>query len=176
MSMISLRGATRLTLVGLLVCGSPLVLNNLALERAFDRAQAQESGPLLPSQTVTAEARSFEMPLGVFSPDTLKVNQEAPRPGIPMSDDELAQIKQGVGYAPTAVRSAPIQAREQGKQPLSVTTNCATNSATGSAPSDIHGAVGTTNIVVVTNVDIGVYNKSTCSSVSFMSQIGRAHV
>jgi len=117
MSMISLHGATRLTLVGLLVCGSPLVLNNLALERAFDRAQAQETGLLLPSQTGTAEARSVEMPLGAFSPATGVVNQEAPRPGIPMSDDELARIKQGANLAPAA-RNAPIQDRSQGTQPL----------------------------------------------------------
>ena len=46
-------------------------------------------------------------------------------------------------------------------------STCTTNVATGFAPSDIHGAVGVGNtMVVVTNVDIGVYNKTTCSIVS----------
>ena len=44
--------------------------------------------------------------------------------------------------------------------------NCVTNNSTGTTPSDIHGAAGPTNIVTVTNVDIGVYNKSTCALVT----------
>ena len=46
---------------------------------------------------------------------------------------------------------------------------CTTNAATGFFPPDIHGAVGSTNMVVVTNVNIGVFNRSTCGTVSNVS-------
>jgi hypothetical protein len=44
-----------------------------------------------------------------------------------------------------------------------------TNAATGFAPSDIHGAAGATNLVVVTNSDISVRNKTTCALISGVS-------
>lgn len=50
-----------------------------------------------------------------------------------------------------------------------VATGCATNVATGFAPPDIHGAAGPAVLVVVTNVEIGVYNKSTCAIISRVS-------
>ncbi len=46
---------------------------------------------------------------------------------------------------------------------------CTTNGPTGFFPPDIHGATGATNMVVVTNVNIGVFNRSTCNQVSNVS-------
>jgi hypothetical protein len=40
---------------------------------------------------------------------------------------------------------------------------------TGSTPSDIHGAVSPVNIVVVTNRDIGVYDRASCTRLSRVS-------
>jgi len=50
--------------------------------------------------------------------------------------------------------------------PLYASATCNTNVATGFAPSDIHGAAGTTRLVVVTNVNIGVFNRTGCTTVS----------
>lgn len=52
-------------------------------------------------------------------------------------------------------------------QPAS--TKCPTNVFTGFAPSDIHGAAGPDVLAVVTNVDIGVYDKVTCQIISRVS-------
>lgn len=46
---------------------------------------------------------------------------------------------------------------------------CTTNVSTGFAPSDIHGAASPLVQVVVTNVDIGVYNRATCALISRVS-------
>lgn len=51
-------------------------------------------------------------------------------------------------------------------QPFPLFQECVTNVATGSAPSDIHGAVAPTRLLVVTNVDVGVYNKANCALIS----------
>jgi hypothetical protein len=40
---------------------------------------------------------------------------------------------------------------------------CSINTKTGFAPPDIHGAAGPSRLVVVTNSDIGVYTKPTCT-------------
>jgi len=56
--------------------------------------------------------------------------------------------------------------------------SCPTNVATGFAPSDIHGAASSLAQVVVTNVDIGIYNRATCallSRVSLKSFFGRTN-
>ena len=45
---------------------------------------------------------------------------------------------------------------------------CYTNPSTGDAPPDIHGAAGPGRLVVVTNTDIGVYNKTDCRMAGFV--------
>src|SRR6266540_1032125 len=114
-------------------------------------AQTQNLGP----------AGTFNIPLGVAIPDSAPGIQ-MPRPRIPIGEDELARIKKLPGprddSQPVPQRNAPA--------PEAFLTNCVTNDATGFTPSDIHGAAGPTNIVVVTNVDIGIFNKSNCAVVS----------
>jgi hypothetical protein len=81
----------------------------------------------------------------------------------PTPDAELARLKASRAAAgPNASVSEAAKSR-------ALFTECVTNAATGFAPSDIHGAAGPTNIVVVTNVDISVRNKSTCALVSAVS-------
>ena len=70
---------------------------------------------------------------------------------------------QSAAQAPT-VAIVP-QTEAKGGAINSVQTSCQTNSANNYTPSDIHGAAGTTNIVVVTNVLVGVYAKSGCNTV-----------
>lgn len=59
-----------------------------------------------------------------------------------------------------------IDASDVAPSPSFASAACSTNIATGFAPSDIHGAAGAKVLVVVTNVDIGVYSKSTCALIS----------
>lgn len=83
----------------------------------------------------------------------------------PTPDAELMRIKGNRGAVSTeadgqaAIPPAPGQTR-----PLFA--ECLTNASTGFAPSDIHGAASPTNLVVVTNVNISVRNKSTCGLIS----------
>lgn len=116
-------------------------------------------------QMQTSAAASYVMPQTLEMRDQVAVPQ-AIRPRIPIGEAALDRIK-GVtpptGDAPTLV---PRTAADAVPPPLATLTSCQTNAAGGYAPSDIHGAAGPTNIITVTNVDIGVYNKSTCAVVS----------
>ena len=112
----------------------------------------------------------FRMPSGVIN--------SAPGAGaeirtrVPMGDAALVALKnQAVRFAPDESESAAIQVPEKGNggngpDPQYASTLCNANIATGFAPSDIHGAVGISRFVVVTNVDIGVYNRAGCTIVS----------
>jgi len=79
------------------------------------------------------------------------------------SDADLGRLK-GIRSTAKAGRAVPEAA-----QPPALFTECVTNAATGFAPSDIHGAATPTNLVVVTNVDISVRNKSNCALISGVS-------
>jgi len=129
---------------------------------------------------------TFQMPDGdVFEPEALSVfDFQEIRTGIPMGEEQLRQEKELsasgiVDYAGAPPRQITVQpaaslaAETAGAESLDATpaplypsTACNTNIATGFAPSDIHGAAGPGVLVVVTNVDIGVYNKSTCAIIS----------
>ena len=105
------------------------------------------------------------MPAGDFAngPAQSVQPQEAPRPRTEYSDEELRRLKEGPGGAATAPETVP-----QGTAAAlrAVVSQCITNIATGLAPPDTHGAVTPTRLVMVTNVDIGVYNKATCGVIS----------
>jgi len=79
-------------------------------------------------------------------------------------DSELMRIK---GNRAATQKSGAVVS--PAAQPRALFTECVTNAATGFAPSDIHGAASPTNLVVVTNVDISVRNKTTCALVSGVS-------
>jgi VCBS repeat protein len=133
----------------------------IAPVRMFDAAQAQ--GPGQATDTGVLQPRSYQMPLGEAAPST-SATVEIPRPRIPIGDDALEQIKRN---APSGPRTGtPVPPAAGGPPQESVSTNCTTNNATVFTPSDIHGAVGSTNLITMTNVDIGVFNKSTCALVS----------
>jgi hypothetical protein len=80
----------------------------------------------------------------------------------PTPDAELLRLKQQRSDAP----SGPAAAVGLAPEPFPLFAECITNVATGFAPSDIHGAVAPTRLLVVTNVDIGVYSKATCGIIS----------
>lgn len=116
-------------------------------------------------QTVTAG--SYEMPRGDFT------HLAPSRPAIeivtriPIGGRELQRLKALPGEP---AGNDPAEAPRAGRaQPTAVTQKCKANIATGWTPSDIHGAAGPTNLVVLTNSDIGVYSKADCSIVSRVS-------
>jgi hypothetical protein len=62
---------------------------------------------------------------------------------------------------------APADRAASNAPPPQIGAACNTNSATTNGfPSGVHGAVGPANLVVGTNVDLGVYDKATCAQVS----------
>lgn len=134
---------------------------------------------------------TFEMPAGdQFEPATVSVfDYQEIRTGIPMGEEQLLEQKElsaigladYVGAPPRTVperlgigvtadnadaESADAESAEAAPDTLVPNTACNTNVATGFAPSDIHGAAGPAVLVVVTNVDVGVYSKSTCAIIS----------
>lgn len=75
-----------------------------------------------------------------------------------------AQVGNSSGVTSDAVKEANAAATSP--TPLALTGACGTNVAAGFAPSDVNGAAGPTNLVVVTNVNIGVFNKTNCATIS----------
>jgi len=108
----------------------------------------------------------FFMPSGDF------VAKGGPRRGedsvrrSPTPNAELVSLKRRSGRSVQIESPADPAESAAGQARRAVVRNCPTNVATGFAPSDIHGAASPTNLVVVTNVDIGIYNKSNCAIVS----------
>jgi hypothetical protein len=122
------------------------------------------------TETSVAEVGSvFDMPTGAAAQRETAGQQVAiPRPKTLLSDEELEALR---SRAERAQQLEPIpQASTQASVLAPVLTNCETNPPTGGgAPPDIHGAAGPRNLVVVTNVDIGVFKKSDCSQISLVS-------
>lgn len=90
---------------------------------------------------------------------------------VPGGDKALVARKNrsetlGAENAINGVVEVPLKDEAATSGPLFASSSCNTNVATTSAPSDIHGAVGPSRLVVVTNVNIGVYNKADCTTVS----------
>ncbi len=85
-------------------------------------------------------------------------------------DAELLQLKSlGGGAAADGPDGAGEAPDSSGPTPKPVAVNCIMNVATGSAPSDVHGAAGPSNIIEVTNRDIMIRAKGACGLVSSMS-------
>jgi hypothetical protein len=116
-----------------------------------------------PSQTQTVQSRSFEMPLGAQPATVPQTQRVAPRPRVPIGDEALEQIKRQAPISPRTEAPTPPRPQAQPQAPL---TTCQTNSEVDSTPSDIIGAVGPTNLVVATNSEFNVYNKSNCALVA----------
>ena len=85
------------------------------------------------------------------------------------SDASYRAMKDRAARVKGRAESARGRATETGAARGIIAPVCTTNAASGFFPPDIHGAVGATNMVVVTNVDIGVFNRSTCNTVSNVS-------
>jgi hypothetical protein len=126
-----------------------------------------------------AVGTSYQMPAGDFSAGTGAPIRETERRKA-AGERRLRELKAREGshgdtdatpsrHGDTDAPSS-LQATIQGPSGHSVITGasggCKTNSTTQYAPSDIHGAVGLTTLVVVTNVDVGVYAKSNCALIS----------
>jgi len=110
------------------------------------------------TEVQSLKAKTFVMPTGdQTAPSAKKI--ELPL-GFPVGDDALKQLKRQRAGGSGATTVAPDESRVLNR-------SCNVNVATGFAPSDIHGASGTSRLVVVTNVDIGIYKKgTTCALVS----------
>jgi len=123
-------------------------------------------------QTQLAESVSHNMPLSneEYAPVEPEQKFEVPAPGIPIGREALKDIKNkaetGTPNAPTKAIPALKSSQVSNSKVLS---GCSVNISNGYAPSDIHGAVGTSRLVVVTNTMIGIYNKSTCHKDSYQS-------
>ena len=131
-------------------------------------AQAQDIGV---SQTETGPAASYQMPVGqdlsAATAGPPAIGEEAPYPRSPFGDDELKRLKELPSGTPSPEEPTPQRGSSLNAPSVeAIATNCTTNVPTGSGPPDIHGAVGSTNFVVVTNRDIGVYGKSGCGLIS----------
>jgi hypothetical protein len=95
---------------------------------------------------------------------------------IPIGRGQLEQIKRDPlsTAAGRAASQANLNVKAVDAPPLikgrtTSTYNCIGNAATGSAPSDSHGTVGRSNYVEVTNVDVGIYPKNSCTRQRFVS-------
>lgn len=119
---------------------------------------------------------SFSMPQGVIpNSEPVQAGIEI-RVRIPDGEANLAALKKqsealtsGASTEQVTKPKIPAgytDALNTVRKPLYANSVCNVNVATGYAPSDIHGAVGPSRLVVTTNVDIGVYNKSGCAIVS----------
>jgi hypothetical protein len=131
-------------------------------------AVAPAASSFAPSaQRQTADAAGvFMMPAGDLTESLFRTQQREALPRMsPIPDDTLIRLKH---LTPEA--AVPLTIVEEAKgasaAPEALFSECVTNVATGFAPSDIHGAATPTNLVVVTNVDIGVYSKATCGIIS----------
>lgn len=132
------------------------------------------SAPAYAAQTQIAQSGgSFSMPVGAKSlaPSQLSSGPQEILTGIPIGEGVLGALKSqsealSAESAGNEVIEVPMKGSASAPEPQYASASCNTNVATGFAPSDIHGAVGSSRLVVVTNVDIGVYNKSGCAIVS----------
>ena len=115
---------------------------------------------------VAEEGGVYRMPAGdhFTAADAVDIPQAVPRRS-PTPEAELRRIKGSVAAASEG-DPAPASSAPQGR---ALYKECVTNASTGFFPSDIHGAASPTNLVVVTNVNIGIFNKTTCAVVSNVS-------
>jgi len=139
---------------------------------AMSAGQAQSANAgTRPVRLKSLTAVMEQMPTGDHATVLPKV-QEAPRL-LPMGDAKAkALLQRGIGERNATPGGAPGTLIDSGSAPTSRTLTgkrCDTNVATGFAPSDIHGAVGPSYMVVVTNVDIGIYNRTNCALISRVS-------
>jgi len=111
--------------------------------------------------------RTFAMPAGDHLYGPFRVLQKAPRL-IPIGQDALAKIKATSTSKGAKTLVTLTEGVGSGSPDRSLGGKCNTNSAVGFAPSDIHGASSSTRLVVVTNVEVGVYTTK-CTLVSKVS-------
>jgi hypothetical protein len=123
-----------------------------------------------------AVGTSYEMPAGDFSAGAGTPIRETERRKT-AGEKRLREIKAREGShgdtdatpshnGNTDAPSSTIQGPSGHSVITGASGGCKTNSTTQYAPSDIHGAVGHAYVVVVTNVDVGVYAKSNCALIS----------
>ena len=130
---------------------SPTVVNvsTLPTLSAAEATQLRSQSRVLPTQ----------IPGGIARLSRIKAN--------PLSTSEgklAAQVNRSI----TPVSAPPNVNTASGTRATS-TKNCVGNAATGFAPSDSHGAVGRNHYVEVTNVDLGIYAKTSCTRNRFVS-------
>jgi hypothetical protein len=128
-------------------------------------------------QVAEGGGSAYVMPAGDHTRSSAVAAVGAPEASplmMPGGDAAYNKMKDDIAKMPATNAAALAASRglapEAGPSPQAVIApTCATNSSTGFFPSDSHGAVGTTNMVVVTNVNVGVFNRVTCALVSNVS-------
>jgi hypothetical protein len=134
-------------------------------------ANAQQSNVKVPSETVEVPARRVDFSGAQAAPAAPGIETVLPRPRVPGGYEALRQLRQ---KSPTSgSRGEPVPAKPQGAlgaaDPKSILANCTGPSGGSFAPSDVHGAVSPTSIVVVTNANLNAYNRNTCLSAGSVS-------
>lgn len=142
-------------------------------------AIAQESIPKSTQTVVPTKVDLNELPSAdSFRQNSVEYRIESPAPRIPIGKERLQEIKRNPASAPKGSLLPESQARpvtvkqsqsQEGTLSISRLYNCNGNASTGSAPSDSHGAIGRNGYVAVTNVDLGVYSRSSCTKLREVS-------
>jgi hypothetical protein len=119
------------------------------------------------TETQFAVGRNFQMPAGDFAAPRGAPIRETSR-GRPDEAGLLKELKQHSGRpAELGIVATTQRSTSSSSVVTGANGGCNTNNSTDYTPSDIHGAVGLTNLVTTTNVDIGVYSKmSNCPLIS----------
>lgn len=138
-----------------------VIVAGLATAAALSVSTVAAHAAAVSSQKAQSAA-DFSVPAGIAA-DAGEAGVLPPRLS-PTPADELARIKRMPG---PAAETAAVDTPAETGRPLF--KECVANAGTGSAPSDIHGAVTPTNLAVVTNTHVGIYSKTTCRPVSFLS-------
>ncbi len=98
---------------------------------------------------------------------------EVLRPRIPMDAEAYAALKatgaSGAGNGGAGAVTPQMGGEYVPDPPALTEKECIVNTRTGFGPPDIHGAVSTIRLVVVTNVDVGIFKKTTCKKLSQVS-------
>ena len=150
------------------IAGPALIALSLAAT-AGSSVAAGSFGNAAPTQVLTA--KTFTMLAGdhgTAAMGPVRQLQTAPL-RIPIGDEALKALKDKAASAVAAAADGVVTLSENpaSKVPSqSLVATCTTNSAVGFAPSDINGASSSTRLVVVTNIEVGVYNQAGCGLVS----------
>ena len=154
-----------LLLIVSIVFASSLLLGTLSQPIVAQEVTRSIAGPTIYSVTETMPEGDEQVML--FAPPSAKLLKRR----SPVGESRLDEIKQA---ATRAGSSALLNSEGEPSgatnlvpniPQLAIASKCVGNTSTGFTPSDVHGATGPTNFIIVTNVNITIRNKSTCAAI-----------